>query len=269
MAASCSPQLSGLAAIAAVLLRPAAPEKVRQNEITPPDGYSFAPLMEGGAPALSPDGTKIAFVAVPQGRGGRSLWVQSLDAFDEHPLPGTENAAAPFWSPGSDELAFFADGSLKTVRLDGSAPRARATWDRFGSQGALPGAWSGDGTLLFRAAGSLGLWKVSSKGGEPVHATELNSAALEQDHYSAVFLPDGRHLILLVRRGAELRLEVSVGEIGSNLRKPLLKDVSNAQYVPGRNGRSGHLVFTRRGRLITQPFDERAIEINRLRDDAR
>ena len=142
-----------LAAIAgaALLLRPAAPEKVRRNWINPPEGHSFAPLMEGGAPALSPDGTKIAFVA--QGRAGRSLWVQSLDAFDAKSLTGTDGAAAPFWSPGSDELAFVADGSLKAVRLDGGAPRVLATGVRFTSQGALPGAWSGDGTILFRRPG--------------------------------------------------------------------------------------------------------------------
>src|SRR5688572_17106837 len=235
-----------------LLRRPAAPEKVRRNEITPPNGYSFAPLMEGGAPALSPDGTKIAFVA--QDRAGiSSLWVQSRDAFDAQLLTGTDHAAAPFWSPDGDEIAFFADGTLKTVKLDGGAPRVRATGLRFGSQGALPGAWNGDGTLLFYRGQTLALWRVSLKGGEATIATERNSAALEQDHYSGVFLPDGRHIILLVRRGAELRLEVSVGEIGSNLRKPLLKDVTNAQFAPGRNGRSGHLVFARGGRLIAQP----------------
>ena len=252
-----------LAAIAgsAVLLRPAAPEKVRRNSIVPPEGHSFASLMEGGAPALSPDGTKIAFVAVAQGRPGTSLWVQSLDAFDAKSLTGTEGAAAPFWSPGSDELAFVADGSLKTVRLDGGAPRVLATGLQFSSQGALPGAWNGDGTLLFYNRQDTTLWRVSSKGGEATIATARNVAAMEQDHYSAVFLPDGRHFIMLVRRGAEFRLEVAVGELGSNLRKPLLNDVTNAQYAPGRNGRSSHLIFVRGGRLIARPFDDDELEL--------
>jgi len=253
-----------LAAIAGVafLLRPEAPETVRRNWIVPPEGYSFAPLMEGGAPALSPDGTKIAFVA--QGRAGKSLWVQSLNAFDAKSLTGTDGAAAPFWSPDSDELAFFADGSLKTVKLDGGAPRELATGLRFSSQGALPGAWSGDGTLFFRTQRGNGgneLWRVSSKGGEAAAATERNAAALEQDHYGAVFLPDRRHFILLVRRGAELRLEVMLGELGSNARKPLLIDVTNAQYAPGRNGRSSHLIFVRGGRLIARPFDDVRLEL--------
>jgi eukaryotic-like serine/threonine-protein kinase len=246
-----------------LLFRPAAPENVREHWINPPEGHSFAPLMEGGAPALSPDGTRIAFVA--QGREGRSLWVQSLDAFDAKSLTGTDGAAAPFWAPGSDELAFVADGSLKTMKLDGGAPRVLATGVRFTSQGALPGTWSGDGTILFRAVGQTrgqtNLLSVSSRGGEATAATELDAAAMEQDHYAAVFFPDGRRFLLLVRRGPELRLEVAVGELGSNVRKSLLNDVTNALYAPGRNGRSSHLIFARGGRLIARPFDDNRLEL--------
>ena len=247
-----------------LLFRPAAPENVREHWINPPEGHSFAPLMEGGAPALSPGGTRIAFVA--QGREGRSLWVQSLDAFDAKSLTGTDGAGAPFWSPGSDELAFVADGSLKALKLDGGAPRVLATGVRFTSQGALPGAWSGDGTILFRGpgqnrVGQTHLSSVSSRGGEAAAATELNAAAMEQDHYAAVFFPDGRRFLVLVRRGPELRLEVAVGELGSNVRKSLLNDVTNAQYAPGRNGRSSHLIFVRGGRLIARPFDDDRLEL--------
>ena len=114
------------------------------------------------------------------------------------------------------------------MKLDGGAPRVLATGVRFTSQGALPGTWSGDGTILFRGpgqtrAGQTHLLSVSSRGGEAAAATELNAAAMEQDHYAAVFFPDGRHFLVLVRRGPELRLEVAVGELGSNVRKSLLK----------------------------------------------
>ena len=102
---------------------------------------------------------------------------------------------------------------------------------------------------------------VSSGGGEAAAATELNRAAMEQDHYAAVFFPDGRRFLVLVRRGPELRLEVAVGELGSNVRKSLLNDVTNAQYAPGRNGRSSHLIFVRGGRLIARPFDDDRLEL--------
>ena len=83
------------------------------------------------------------------------------------------------------------------------------------------------------------------------------------------FFPDGRRFIVLVRRGAELRLEVAVGELGSNVRKPLLNDVTNAQYAPGRNGRSSHLIFVRGGRLIARPFDDDRLELTGSESDAR
>ena len=212
-----------LAAIlgSALLLRPAVPEKVRRNSIVPPEGLSFAPLMNGGAPALSPDGTKIAFVA--QDRAGRSLWVQSLDAFDAKSLTGTHGAAAPFWSPGSDELAFVAEGSLKTVKLDGGAPRVLATGVQFTSQGALPGTWNGDGTILFLATRRFNCGVSRRKGARPRPPPSVNAAAMEQDHYGAVFLPDGRRFLVLVRRGPELRLEVVVGELGSNVAQIAVK----------------------------------------------
>jgi hypothetical protein len=84
---------------------------------------------------------------------------------------------------------------------------------------------------------------------------------MEQDHYGAFFLPDGRHFIMLVRRGAELRLEVMVGELGSNARKSLLTDVTNAQYARGRNGQPSHLIFVRGGKLIARPFDDDKLEL--------
>ena len=47
--------------------------------------------------ALSPDGTRLAYVA--QERTGRRLHLRSLDRFDSTSLPGTEDAWMPFFSP--------------------------------------------------------------------------------------------------------------------------------------------------------------------------
>ena len=60
---------------------------------------------------------------------------------------------------------------------------------------------------------------------------------------------------------AELRLQVALGELGSNSRTPLLNDVTNAQYAPGRNGRSSHLIFVRGGRLAAHRFDDKELKL--------
>jgi Tol biopolymer transport system component/predicted Ser/Thr protein kinase len=237
--------------------KPAAAETV-QYPIVPPDGYSFLPLAEGGPPALSPDGRRIAYV-LRGPTGTQSLWVQSLGAFDEVPLPGTEGAAAPFWSPGSDELAFFADQKLKTIRVSGGAPRTLAEKGLFGSQGAMPGTWNRDGVILFDRINAL--WRVSARGGEAVKETEGNVKALDENHYGPYFLPDDRHYLFLVRGGTELQLTVMIGELGSSSRTVLLENVTSAQYAPGRDGRAAHLFFVRDRKLMARPFDDRNLAL--------
>ena len=91
----------------------------------PPDGTTFPTVSVGGAPALSPDGTQIAFVT--ESERGRQLWVQSLDTFEARALAGTEGAANPSWSPDGAALTFSTDDSLKRVDCDGREVRRLAS----------------------------------------------------------------------------------------------------------------------------------------------
>ena len=71
--------------------------------------------------ALSPDGRRIAFVA--RGSDGqRSLFGAVARGLSAAALPGTEGAAAPFWSPDGRFLGFFADGKLKKIDVEGGPP---------------------------------------------------------------------------------------------------------------------------------------------------
>jgi hypothetical protein len=54
---------------------------------------------------------------------------------------------------------------------------------------------------------------------------------------------------------------VALGELGSSSRTPLLNDVTNAHYAPGRNGRSSHLIYVRGGRLVAHPFDDKELKL--------
>ena len=67
--------------------------------------------------AVSPDGAKIVLGGA---NGGKPvLWLQSFDTAEFQPLPGTENAHRPFWSPDSRSIGFFADRRLKRLDLPG------------------------------------------------------------------------------------------------------------------------------------------------------
>ncbi|HVQ64257.1 MAG TPA: hypothetical protein VMT78_06940, partial [Terriglobia bacterium] len=214
--------------------------------ILPPEGTSFVPISQAGPPALSPNGQRIAYVAA--GPGGQLLWVQSIGAFDARPLPGTEGAISPFWSPNSDSLAFASQGKFKVIDLIGGQPRALAD-----GSGTFGGSWSREGKILFSDTNTLRVVPIT--GGASERATERDISILDENHFAPFFLPDGRHYLVLVRAGAELQWHVSVGELGSNQRKVLLTGISNAQFAPAHSGGSAHLLFVRDGKLFAQPFD--------------
>jgi serine/threonine protein kinase len=72
-----------------------------------------AAIASDSAPAISPDGRRLAFVA--RDSSGKSLlWVRPLDSLTAQPLAGTEDARQPFWSP---------DGRLSVFSLKASSRR--------------------------------------------------------------------------------------------------------------------------------------------------
>ena len=51
-----------------------------------------------------------------------TLFVRPMSALAARPLPGTDRASYPFWSPDSRWIGFFAGGKLKRVALTGGPP---------------------------------------------------------------------------------------------------------------------------------------------------
>jgi eukaryotic-like serine/threonine-protein kinase len=242
---------AGLVAIAALGLlafqRPAPRDALRLSVVAPP-GTVFNPIDIAGSPqfALSPDGTRIAFVAgAPNER--QRLWVRRLDAPAAQALGGTEDAAEPFWSPDSTTVAFFARGRLKKVRVDGASgvqDLAAASIDVNG------GTWNRDGVILFGAGPGDGLYRVSAEGGTAVPETTLDAGRKEVGHRWPQFLPDGRRYLLYVRSYQPGAAGVYLGELGSPHRRLLLESPTSGVYTS-----SGRLLFNQSGTLTAQKVD--------------
>jgi serine/threonine protein kinase/Tol biopolymer transport system component len=151
-----------------------------------PEGYSFL-----SGPAISRDGRRVAFVA-SNGGDRPSLWVRRLDETDPHPLPGTEEADGPFFSPDGEWIAFYARNQLWKVRADGGAPIALA-----GSTSHFGGAWTDAGTIVFKRSWNAGLAVVGDNGG---NARPLLDTA-PPNEYAFVWpraLPGGRQIVFVV-----------------------------------------------------------------------
>ena len=119
--------------------------------------------------AISPDGSTIVFKADAQ-QDGR-LWVKRRGELNPAPMPGTERAGAPVFSPDGQWIAFVADQHLKKARLSGGAivTLADSAWNG----GA---AWLDDGTLIYSENSFNELRRISAAGGTPTVA--LRDSAL-------------------------------------------------------------------------------------------
>src|SRR5258707_15166873 len=96
----------------------------------------------GASALLSPDGTRLALVAIGADEK-RRIYVRSLDQLQATALPGTENARDPFFSPDSQWIGFFADSKLKKVSVQGGV--AGTLCDAPPDRG---GSWGEEGTIL-------------------------------------------------------------------------------------------------------------------------
>ena len=75
--------------------------------------------------ALSPDGSRLVYVAYRDGR--TQLYLRQLDAFEAKPMAGTEGAWYPFFSPDGESVGFFATGSSSAYRSMEDRPCRCAT----------------------------------------------------------------------------------------------------------------------------------------------
>jgi serine/threonine protein kinase len=224
--------------------------QVIRFSVLPPPGTTFVSAGSEAilpVPALSPDGSNLAFVAF--GTDGRQmLWLRPLGSLDARFLPGTEGASFPFWSPDSRFVGFFGQGSLKKIDVTGGLPQTLS--DAPAGQG---GTWNRDGLIVFAPTGAGPLYRVPASGGTPAQATELDKSH-PGSHRWPHFLPDGRHFLYLAR-SAERQNRVFLGSIDSRESREVVASDSNAVYVP-----SGQLLFVREGTLMIQPFHVERLE---------
>ncbi|HEY6065313.1 MAG TPA: protein kinase [Thermoanaerobaculia bacterium] len=229
-----------VAAVATPFLRRAPKaESVVRFTLSAPPGQQLGP-----SAALSPDGRRIAFISNdPSGKA--TLWMRSLDGLALRSFPGTEAARYPFWSPDGRSIGFFSGQRLRRVEADGGTPQ---TICRSGL--GFGGTWGPDGTILFSSAFGNGILAVSAAGGEPVPATAVVASRGDSAHLWPVFLPDGRHFVLIARNFDPEKSVIALATLGSTETRPLFHTESGPIWAD-----PGYLLFARESTLLAQRFD--------------
>ena len=176
--------------------------------------------------AVSPDGDALAFVATVA-NGESQIWIRRLAAVQPRPVPGTTEAAYPFWSPDGQSIGFFARGKLRRVDLAGGPARSIA--DAISGRG---GSWNRDGTILFGPDAASAIYRVAAEGGTPVEQTHLSTLRSETSHRWPQFLPDGKSFLYFARSPNEEYEGVYLGSLDSAESSLLVNSNGGGIYAP-------------------------------------
>ncbi len=196
--------------------------------------------------AISPDGSRLVYAAGSAAE--HMLYDRPLDRFEGRPIPGTEGALSPAFSPDGRHVAFVADRKLKRIALDGGTPIV--LWQ-------LPSAgdgvsWSDDGTILVGSGVATGIWRVPENGGKAEQVTVLGGS--ETLHRTPEALPGGKALLFSAVDGITSE-EIFVQSLETGARTRLPRGI-NPHFISG-----DRLVWLQDDTLFMAGFDPVRLEL--------
>ena len=221
------------------------PRPVTRLELAVPTGVEL--YVGPSAVALSPDGTRVAFVGIEA--GNRRLYVRRLDAFETMLVKGSEGATAVFFSPDSRSVAFIrTDRAMRRVSLEEGVVVTLASDVDYSSGGT----WGMDDRITFGRDGVL--WQVSASGGSATQLTTLDGAKGELLHAFPAESGMGKGILFVTltdgRSGGATYIDaLSLTPAGTRRTRIIDRGTSPA-YVDRR-----HVVFFRGGAVLAVPYD--------------
>ncbi len=241
--------LAGLAAWVWLRSRPEPPVSWQYISV----GDTLSPTVTGPSLALAPDGRSLVF---KDERQNGLLWLKRWDRLDPVPIPGTERANAPAFSPDGSWVAFLADGRLKKVRSEGGGAMTLADTATTVPAGGYKFAWLDDGTLIYPAARQDQLLRVSANGGQST-VVLADSALRGFGLLNLEPLPGARGVLFTPCISGCVTIGLHVLDLRTGTQKLLLANIVSGWYLP-----DGYLMYaTRAGTIFGAKFDLDKLEI--------
>jgi eukaryotic-like serine/threonine-protein kinase len=185
-----SPWLAAVLAVVAVatvtswIARRPQPTSRMQFALAVPDEMSISHM------ALSRDGSMLVFVSPEESSAMPILFVQRVGSPNVTPLPGTQGASYPFWSPDSAYVGFFASGKLQKMAISGGTTQVLAN-----ALAARGGSWGSKGVIIYAPDAQSPLQRINADGTGMAQVTRAIRTAEDQSHRWPMFLPDGDHFL--------------------------------------------------------------------------
>lgn len=224
------------------------PSRLTRFTIPLPDGFSSELAATRQDFAVSPDGSRMAFVASDASKS--QLWIREFATLATRAVAPDRNVRGLVWAPDSRSLYFDERNALRQITLDGNIAQTicelplRSPW-----MGLLR---SGSDLNLYTRAGTF---LIPGSGGTPKR--------LDNAPYRWTQALPGNYLL-------NVRFDEIIGRyraVASSLTKPgeehvLLETDSRVSFAPlsPRNLR-GHLLYVRQGTLVAHPFDAGSLRL--------
>ncbi len=181
---------------------PEEPRPVMRTAIHTPRTAPLEPIAIFQEIDISPDGKHIVYVS--QSGGNSQLYLRRLDTWEVTPLGGTEgsfNFGGPFFSPDGSEIGFVQNQDLKKVSIHGGPSVSVCS-----VEGEIRGAsWEEDGTIVF-GTDRAGLFRVSSRGGEPEALSSPDPEKGETAHQWPEALPGARAVLFNINKSQAMEI---------------------------------------------------------------
>ena len=198
---------------------------------------------------ISPDGQSLVYVGVDA--GGQRLYLRHLDELEATPIPGTEDAIMPFFSPDGQWVAFgdLSGTRLKRVPLSGGEPFTLCTQ-------CVEGFWGDDGSIVFDDKNGS-LWRIPEVGSSPELLAKPMPNRGVPGMTRPVLLPGAEAVLFeIAARGTFASGGVGVLSLENNEFVVVSNEGANPLYSS-----SGHILFARENTLFAVPFDVERFEV--------
>ena len=242
-----------IAAVIALLHSPRATDARAVELALPLPAGQPLDTANGPAFAISPDGSRIAFVVAGLAAGSGHLYLRDLDQPDAVELEGAGNAAAPFFSPDGQWIGYFGDGKLKKISIRGGTPFILAN-----APGYRGGDWGEDDTIVFPNEFTSGLYRISASGGNAEPLTHLDLQRGETTHRWPQILPGGQAVIYTSSTNNNFfqQASIDVASLKGGKTQTLVENAYYARYLAG-----GYLAYVSQRTMFVAPFDAKALKL--------
>ena len=213
-----------------------------------------------GRIALSPDGSRLAYISGGVNGPVQQLAIRQRNELRATPVPATQDAFTPFFSPDGSNIGFLRQKSVWMLSPTGGPP-IQVSDSLTGVAGA---SWGADGYIYVDGFESKPLARVEAK---PRAAakwfTALDTAKGEIDHMWPSALPNAKGVLFTVesrdnsRPDTPTSFAIAIAEIPSGKHRIIIEDGAYPVYVS-----SGHLLYVTAERtLMMVPFDQSSTKV--------